>query len=240
VSAYIETYNNLIKSARDLPPEILNGITVPEAIYAPPAYLAAPIRVMINGAEAHGGGTPLTEAVIDKTAQERLDWKEMFFQDYAVGKKYNKPFWNQFDWISHGLGLSGREAIAWSNVCRVQRVVPIGKSYSPDTKTALYDNDFGATRLKIGQWQNPLVKLEWELLKPDVVIVSAAQGHRWLNKTYPDIKTRDISIDGFRVSIWENLPAPTIGINHPAYGRDAPDKVKIKFIELIKDIVAGA
>lgn len=240
MTRYVETYNDVIRDAQYLPPEILNGVTVPEAIYAPPAYLAANTRVLIMGSEAHGGGDPLSGAVIDTTALERLAWKEKFFQEKAVGKHYFKPFWNQFDWIAKGFGLSGREAIAWSNVCRVQRVKPVGTSYAPDAKIPLYDNNFGATRVKIGEWQSPLVKLEWEALMPDVVIVSASEGHRWLSKTFPNITRHNRSIGKFRVEIWDNLPVPTIGIRHPAYGRDAPPDVQTKLIELVKDVMGRA
>lgn len=115
MSTYTEIYNSVIRSTTQLPPEISDFITVPEAIYAPPAYLDAPIRVMIAGLEAHGGGQPWLDAEINTTASERQLWKEHFSQNEIVKKKYSTPFWRQYDWISEGLGLRGRESIAYTN-----------------------------------------------------------------------------------------------------------------------------
>ena len=239
MGTYENIYNQVIENAAKLPKTLLSSITAPEAIYEPPAYAEAHIRVMIMGSEAPGGGAPLSEASIDITASQRLDWKKSCFHEYAVEVANSTPFWRQFDWISQGLGLPGRAAIAWSNACRVQRVEPIGKSYAPDKGPPLYDDNYGATRLVVGEWQSPLVALEWELLKPDVVIVSAKDGFRWLNKTFPNLERRDATVDGFRMEVWENLPSPTIGVNHPAYGRDAPKEAQNEVLGLIKELIAS-
>ncbi|EDQ06536.1 hypothetical protein DSM14862_00277 [Sulfitobacter indolifex] len=238
MNSYVETYNNVIRDAKNLPPEIVENITVPEAIYAPPEYLASPIRVLFAGAEAYGGGQSLSDAEINKTANDRLNWKECFFQKRVVGKKYSTPFWRQFDWIAEGLGLIGREAIAYSNVCRVQRIEEVNGSYSLSAGKPLYADNFGTTRLEVGRWQSPLVELEWVTLKPDVVVVSAIDGHQWLSKTFPDLVRRDVSIGNFRVQIWDNLPVPTIGIRHPGKGRwQASDEIQPKVIQLIERLI---
>ena len=148
---YEHTYNEVIRNASKLPEVLLNNITAPEAIYAPPAYLDAHIRVMIVGSEAHGGGAPLSEASIDITARQRLEWKKSCFQEYAVDVANSTPFWKQFDWISEGLDLPGRAAIAWSHACRVQRVAPIGQRYAPAYGPPLHGGNYGTTRLAIGE-----------------------------------------------------------------------------------------
>lgn len=240
MSTYTEIYNKVIRSTTQLPPEISDFITVPEAIYAPPGYLTAPIRVMIAGSEAHGGGQPLLDAAIDTTASERQQWKEYFFQNEVVIKKYSTPFWRQYDWISEGLELQGRESIAYTNVCRVQRIAPKGKSYSLNSGPALYADNYGTTRVEVGAWQSPLVELEWKMLKPDIVIVSAINGHQWLSKTFPELERHDISIGKRRIERWDNLPCPTIGIQHPGNGREAPDDFKKEIIKLIKNLIQKA
>ena len=49
MGTYENTYNQVIENAAKLPKTLLSSITAPEAIYEPPAYAEAHIRVMIMG-----------------------------------------------------------------------------------------------------------------------------------------------------------------------------------------------
>jgi hypothetical protein len=236
LSRYIETYNAVIEGAENLPQEIKERITVPEAIYIPPGYLEAPTKILIAGSEAYGGGLPLMDAQITLTAQDRLAAKEKLFQDVVVALKKSTPFWRQFDWIAEGFGLAGREAIAYSNVCRVQRIEPVNDRYSLNVGPPLFADDYGKTRMAIGAWQSPLVELEWATLKPDVVIVSSIDGHQWLSKTFPALRRKKVWLGKYPVEILKGLPCPTFAIRHPGHGAwSTPTSVRGEFIKMIQE-----
>lgn len=233
--AYRAAYFEAIARAKnELPDELYQSLSTPEAISLPGACLESPIRVLVMGQETFGNYQRLADCGPGDSggyeAWARQIGGRIAF-DYATGGNASQQastFWRAFDEISVALKLGSRKALAWSNLFKVQ-IESQTDSVSMSRRTA-------ADQMEVVRWQLDLFRAEMEYIKPDAIVFLTGSTH-WVMDHMFKGRHRLRTKDEFKIVEIDDLEIPMIQTFHPGAARfkgAAVNEVRSKAVEFLK------
>ncbi len=239
-SDYLNAYEQMVNNAPSaLSAEVFDALSIPHLLSLTVEYRKAPVRVLVFGQETYGVETRLAD--MDTHSEDWLQRAVKHAQDetakfnFAVGSSVeNSPFWTGYQEIVELFGLSGRQAVGWSNIVKVQTVATGSEATRSISK-------FGAEEKgQVIQWQRDLLRAEIAYARPHLIVMFTG-GLTWLARetfrTKPwnaqDCDLKMVPFDGLNENSGQ-MTAPLFGdaitvyTYHPAALRTAEEKAMVR------------
>ena len=213
---YRNEYFATIERARsELGTEIAQVLSAPEACALTQQYLGSKPRILVMGQETYTNFQPLGE-VFECWAQQ-IGGTIAFDYGYSDVRRGSTTFWKAIDEVYDTFGGKSRRALAWANICSVQRLKSFDGSYSINNVSDLFPDGGPTVRLKVVQWQASLVRAAVAYARPEAIMMLTGE-LSWMGKhTFAGYAERPVSCDGghFNVVTWEGCGIPVVQTSHP-------------------------